>query len=113
MLVNASGEGFNLSKKGSHLNLLMPYIKAKIVYEAATLAAEHEQSLLVKEGTFSGKIENVANGIVTQKVNREGETVQHGLARLSHSVKVGEVVDIKYVGGTGNVVGREVAGIVR
>ena len=113
VLVNAAGEGFNLSKKGSHLNLLMPYIKAKIIYEAANLAAENEQSLLVNDGAFHGKIMNISNGIATQKINRDGDTVLHRVALLSRSVKVDELVDIKYMGGKGNVVGREVADIAR
>jgi len=35
-LVNEAGQGFNLSKRGSQLSLLAPYLKAKIAYETAT-----------------------------------------------------------------------------
>lgn len=44
VLANAEGAGFNLSKKGTHLSLLLPYIKAKIVYEVARTAAENEKN---------------------------------------------------------------------
>lgn len=57
----------------------------------------------VKEGAYSGKVLNVANGVVTQKINREGGTVQHDLGRLSAVVGIGDVIDIEYRGGMGEV----------
>lgn len=47
----------------------------------------------------------VADGFVTQKINRAGETVQHAMSSLSGPVVLGSVVDIKYQGGVGQVSG--------
>jgi len=60
----------------------------------------------VLEGSFSGKILDVADGVAVQKVGREGETVRHVLSRLSDSVAIGDVVDIRYKDGRGVVGGR-------
>lgn len=64
---------------------------------------------VVNAGAYSGKVVSVDNGIVTQKVNREGATVKHELERLSASVKVDDLVDIKYQGGIGQVAGKELS----
>lgn len=60
---------------------------------------------VVKEGVFSGQVLSVANGIVTQKVNRDGDAVRHSATQLSAAVNVGDVVDIQYRNGCGNVGG--------
>lgn len=60
----------------------------------------------VKEGIYSGKVLNIANGIMTQKVNRAGDTVQHDIARLSGVLNVGDVIDVKYQGGKADVLGK-------
>lgn len=66
---------------------------------------------MVNSGIHSGQILSIENGIVTQKVNREGGTKLHDLRALSMPVEVGQVVDIKYAGGVGQVCRR--AGSVR
>ena len=60
----------------------------------------------VTEGMFSGKVLDVADGVVTQRVTREGGVVRHSIASLSTPVVIGQVVDIKYAGGVGVVSGR-------
>ena len=61
----------------------------------------------VTNGDFVGLVMAIsANGVVTQKINRDGETVQHALNLLSAPVTVGSVVEIKYAGGVGVVGGK-------
>ena len=72
--------------------------------------AEYAQDSLLrlnaqKEGFWSGKVLDVERGIVIQKINRDSDTVTHDASKLSQVVKVGDVVDIKYVGGVGVVSG--------
>lgn len=64
---------------------------------------------VVSKGIHSGRVLSVEGGIVTQKVNREGETKLHDLLALSAPVEIGQVVDIKYVGGVGHVGGLAVS----
>lgn len=64
---------------------------------------------VVGEGRFSGAILDVSEGVVTQKINRDGGTVRHALNSLSGPVVVGSVVDIAYVDGVGVVGGQGVA----
>lgn len=54
-------------------------------------------------GLFVGKILGVADGVVTQKVGRAGETVLHSMADLSGRVEVGKVAEIAYLEGKGVV----------
>lgn len=61
---------------------------------------------LVADGIHSGRVIDVAGGVVTQKTGRaDDEIVLHSMERLSDAVKIGDVVDIKYVGGEGQVNG--------
>lgn len=62
---------------------------------------------VVKEGAFSGPVLSVANGVVTQKINREGATVCHDVTKLSASFAIGDVVDVSYQGGRGIVKGAD------
>ena len=63
----------------------------------------------VGEGVFVGLVLAVSdNGVVTQKVNRSGDTVQHAQQSLSRPVSVGSVVDIVYSNGVGLVGGLDV-----
>lgn len=65
---------------------------------------------VVGEGSFSGKVLEVTDdGVVTQKINRDGDTVKHALNSLSGPVVVGSVVDITYANGVGVVGGQGVA----
>lgn len=54
-------------------------------------------------GLFVGKILNVADGVVTQKAGRTGETVLHSILNLSRPVRVGEMAEISYHDGKGAV----------
>lgn len=74
---------------------------AAVTHEALLEAAPN----LVGNGTWSGKVLDVSDGLVIQKINRAGETVQHDLAKLSELVKAGDLVDIVYRGGIGVVGG--------
>lgn len=60
---------------------------------------------VVSEGFHCGRVIEIADGVVIQKYNREGDTVQHDLSKLTATVQVGDVVDIKYVDGVGQVGG--------
>lgn len=62
----------------------------------------------VREGVYSGMVLSVLNGVVTQKINREGDTVRHDLHALSKPVLTGSIVDIRYVKGLGVVNGQGV-----
>lgn len=69
---------------------------------------EHPKTLdvdVVSQGSFSGKILSVADGVATQRINRAGDTVQHDVSRLSAPVAVGDVVDVQYRDGGVGVVG--------
>lgn len=53
----------------------------------------------VADGLFIGKVLEVTNGVVTQKIGRSGETVQHAMTDLSRPVAVGEIAEIAYKDG--------------
>lgn len=57
----------------------------------------------VNSGIYSGQVLSIANGFATQKINREGATVKHDIARLSSMVHAGDVVEIMYSAGVGQV----------
>lgn len=61
---------------------------------------------VVSDGMHSGQVLGVADGIVTQRTNRDGRTARHDLRALSKPVAVGDVVEIKYKGGVGVVSGK-------
>lgn len=63
----------------------------------------------VTTGQFSGQVLSVADGVVTQRIGRDGRTAQHALRALSKAVAEGDVVDIQYVSGIGVVGGKEMA----
>jgi len=54
-------------------------------------------------GSYVGKILGVADNAVTQRVGRGGETVVHSKSDLSRPVEVGEVAEIHYRDGRGQV----------
>lgn len=54
-------------------------------------------------GLFVGKILGVADGVVTQKVGRAGETVMHSMADLTGPVAIGDIAEITYKDGKGVV----------
>lgn len=58
---------------------------------------------VAKEGVFSGPVLSIADGIITQRVRRDGLTAQHDASNLDMSVSPGDLVDIKYVSGLGVV----------
>lgn len=89
------------------------FSEAKAIVDKA-LAKEASAGLpavgdVVREGSFSGKVLDSVGGVVTQKINREGDTVQHALKSLSAPVLVGSVVDIEYCDGVGVVAGQGVS----
>lgn len=58
---------------------------------------------VVQEGLHVGQVLECANGVVTQKIDREGNTVRHDASKLSATVQVGDVVDVLYRAGQGVV----------
>lgn len=67
-------------------------------------SVEHD---CVAEGRYSGCIVKLDNAVAVQKINRSGDTVQHALARLTKPIEVGDIVDISYRSGMGQVKGSE------
>lgn len=61
------------------------------------------ESVVVRQGEYSGLVLSVVDGVVTQRINRSGETVQHECNVLSVQVAVGANVDIQYASGVGFV----------
>lgn len=64
---------------------------------------------VVREGIHNGTILSQAAGVVTQRVDREGNTVKHLAANLNRAVGVGDVLDIRYSNGVGQVSGHSMA----
>lgn len=64
---------------------------------------EIRNDVIVASGHHSGRILEVERGIAVQKIGRSGEQVTHLLGRLSRPVAVGDVVDINYRNGLGQV----------
>lgn len=60
----------------------------------------------VAAGDWSGKILQVTDGVVSQRINRAGDVVHHDVSKLSSPVSEGAVVDITYLDGLGVVGGR-------
>ena len=67
----------------------------------------------VADGIYNGQVVDIANGVVLQKKGRGAEVVRHAESRLSKKVAIGEVVDIVYCDGQGQVgpkdLGRDLA----
>lgn len=57
-----------------------------------------------KEGQYSGPIVSVTEGVVTQRVHRDGRTARHSAADLDKPVTPGQQVDIRYRGGRAVVI---------
>jgi len=70
---------------------------------------------VVNVGEHTGKVIEVVDDIVVQKVGRDPDKVaRHAATNLSRVPDIGEVVDIKYRDGLGQVSERAVsAGVVR
>lgn len=66
-----------------------------------------------REGSYSGKVLSIEDGILTQRIGRNNETTRHRVAALVGDVAVGEVVNIAYANGVGVVGGREKAALER
>jgi DNA (cytosine-5)-methyltransferase 1 len=91
-------------------------VKAHVVTKPVALPITNLQqgfeftSPCVSHGEFSGMVLSVStDGVVTQKINRNGQTVQHDQTLLSKVVVVGEVVGIKYSEGLGTVDANELS----
>lgn len=63
---------------------------------------------IVKEGTYNGKVLDVCDGVILQKIGRAGECARHLVNRLSDKVEIGDVVNIRYEDGVG-IVGKDLA----
>lgn len=62
-----------------------------------------KNAAFVTGGRFVGEIVSIAEGVVTQRINRNGDTVQHDESKLSRKVSVAQMVDIDYAGEVGIV----------
>jgi len=113
-LANDKGQGFNMSEKGSHLMLVVPYVKALIDYEKARTACDVTAGKgnvavgdVVSDGVYNGVVTDVVDGIVFQKKGRDADMiVKHSVNALSRKVAVGDLVDIVYKDGKGQVSGK-------
>jgi hypothetical protein len=72
-------------------------------HPSATVVPSEKLTVMATTGEFTGQVQAVGSGSVSQKVGRSGLEVQHYQAALSRSVAVGEVVTIKYKAGLGQV----------
>jgi hypothetical protein len=50
----------------------------------------------LSQPTFRGAVTYIGDGVLQQKVNRNGQTVVHPLARLDPIPAVGDVVEVRY-----------------
>lgn len=64
---------------------------------------EPVESKAVLKGLYSGKILDVSDGLVTQRVSRDGTTVVHKMSALTSAVVPGQIADITYADGVGVV----------
>lgn len=87
-------------EKGRSLdNLNLDSIVAGVILENGLIC--------VKDGNYSGKVLDVSpEGVVTQRVHRDGQVARHALSSLSKTVALGDVVDIAYSNGVGTVSGK-------
>ena len=60
---------------------------------------------IVFEGFYCGRVLGIADGVVTQKINRAGDTVRHDASKLFAAVQVDDVIEVLYRGGKGEVKG--------
>lgn len=58
---------------------------------------------VAKKGCYIGPVLSVADGVVTQKINREGQVARHDACLLSATVRVGSVIEVTYSAGLANV----------
>jgi hypothetical protein len=71
---------------------------------------DRRRAEVVADGSFSGRVLEVSGGVVLQKIGRAADAVvRHNMSRLSASVALGDVVDIKYLDGVGVVSGKGLA----
>lgn len=89
------------TRDASIANNVRPYVP---LYENEMPDQEADVAVEL-EGTYSGRVVKITDGLAVQRINREGETVQHDMTKLSTVVQVGDVVDIQYRGGQGVVSG--------
>ena len=99
-----------ISKNGEALakgNEGTTYIGKALTYmrNILGLTEASDRSSCVNDGLHIGSILYVADGVVVQKINRNGDSVQHDASKLSSSVMVGDVVEIAYKDGVGVVRG--------
>lgn len=50
----------------------------------------------IEQPTFRGAVTYVGDGVLEQKVNRDGQTVVHPVARLNPIPAVGDLVEVRY-----------------
>lgn len=67
------------------------------------LVTDVTNSVIEKSGRFIGRIVGIADGIVSQRVDRAGNLAKHALSALSERPSIGQVADIQYQGGRGQV----------
>jgi hypothetical protein len=86
--------------------LVREYLPHLMDEQARSSVAElmpQANAMTVTDGRYSGMVLQVSNGVVTQRTNRDGTTVQHSQVSLSKPVVVGAVVNIDYADGVGIV----------
>lgn len=79
------------------------YDFSKVVVQGQALDLPPVPPMPMRAGDFVGKIVNVDDAMVAQRVGRDGKTVHHLKANLSRDVQVGEVAEISYHNGRAEV----------
>lgn len=87
---------------------MVPEVRAVVAAAVPVLASLDADMVgtavnVVCEGAFSGRVMGIDAGVMVQRVNRDGRTVQHDVSKLSLDVAVGDVVEIAYKDGAGIV----------
>ncbi len=67
------------------------------LYAAVETGPSPDWDNVVSAGNFVGPVVAIDRGVVTQRINRQGDTALHDASELSQAVRVGDVVDIAYV----------------
>jgi len=61
------------------------------------------KAIVADSGQFVGKVLAIENGVVTQQINRDGTIAYHDLSPGLQQVRIGEVINVNYKNGFGEI----------
>lgn len=67
------------------------------LYSAVEVGPSPDWDDVVSAGHFVGPVVAIDRGVVTQRINRQGDTALHDASELSQAVSVGDMIEIAYV----------------